>query len=40
MNTTTTNAKQESNYPSVKLTKKSILETTDFIFMTKIDDLG
>ena len=40
MNKATTKAKEESNYPSVKLTKKLILETTDFVFLKKIDDLG
>ena len=40
MNKTTTKAKQESNYPNVKLTKKIDIRDNRLLFMTKIYDLG
>ena len=40
MSKTTTKAKQESNYPSVKLTKKIDIRDNRLFLMTKIYDLG
>ena len=40
MNKATTKAKEESNYPSVKLTKKIDIRDNRLFLMTKIYDLG